>query len=103
MEATIDNSRRHLVNVARGQTQRGLDAHLAVSAEREPRFREDLHALATEDVNVMEVPMVRELRPGTDMRHLRALTALARERAPDIVHTHSSKAGVLGRLASLFA
>ncbi len=44
--------------------------------------------------------LVREIRPGCDMRAYLALTRLFRSRHPDIVHTHSSKAGVLGRAAA---
>jgi glycosyltransferase involved in cell wall biosynthesis len=45
--------------------------------------------------------MVRAIRPATDWRHLRALKEHLRAVRPDVVHTHSSKAGVLGRAASL--
>ena len=45
--------------------------------------------------------MVRPIRPARDLRHLRQIKAALRELRPDIVHTHSSKGGVLGRRASL--
>jgi glycosyltransferase involved in cell wall biosynthesis len=44
--------------------------------------------------------LVRPIAPWRDWRALRALTALFRQRRPQIVHTHSGKAGVLGRLAA---
>ncbi|MEW6302032.1 MAG: glycosyltransferase family 4 protein [Verrucomicrobiota bacterium] len=44
--------------------------------------------------------LVRPVRPWKDLRALLQLTRLFRERRPDIVHTHSGKAGVLGRLAA---
>lgn len=44
--------------------------------------------------------LVRELRPGKDWVTLRALARLFRRERYDIVHTHSSKAGILGRLAA---
>lgn len=44
--------------------------------------------------------LVREVRPVQDLRALRELRAAIRKFAPHIVHTHSSKAGVLGRLAA---
>src|SRR3989442_909262 len=47
--------------------------------------------------------MVRPLRPWRDLRALVSLTLLLRTLKPVIVHTHSSKAGVLGRLAAWFA
>jgi glycosyltransferase involved in cell wall biosynthesis len=53
---------------------------------------------------VEEVPdLVRPIRPGADWRAYRALKRRFRELAPEVVHTHSSKAGVLGRLAARVA
>lgn len=53
------------------------------------------------DYAFIEVPsLVRPVRPLTDWRARRALAALFRRLSPDIVHTHSSKAGILGRLAA---
>ena len=45
--------------------------------------------------------LVREISPLKDIRALVALTRLVAELAPDIVHTHGSKAGALGRWAAL--
>lgn len=47
--------------------------------------------------------LVREISPGQDRRALRKLTQLFREQRFDIVHTHSSKTGILGRLAGRLA
>lgn len=44
--------------------------------------------------------MVREVRPWRDWRALGQLRAQIRQVRPDVVHTHSSKAGVLGRMAA---
>lgn len=44
--------------------------------------------------------LVRPLNPWKDAIALRRLTALFRAHPPDIVHTHSGKAGILGRLAA---
>ena len=44
--------------------------------------------------------LVRPVHPLKDWLALRDLTTEFRARKPDIVHTHSSKAGVLGRLAA---
>ncbi|TWT52322.1 putative glycosyltransferase EpsD [Thalassoglobus neptunius] len=42
----------------------------------------------------------RSILPLEDMRAYRHLVRLFKERQPDLVHTHSSKAGILGRLAA---
>ena len=44
--------------------------------------------------------LVRPVHPWHDPLALLELTRLLRERRPDLVHTHSGKAGVLGRLAA---
>lgn len=44
--------------------------------------------------------LVRPVHPWRDWRACQKLTAEFRRRQPDIVHTHSGKAGVLGRLAA---
>ena len=48
-----------------------------------------------------DVPdLVRPVRPGQDRRSLKQLTALIKEQQYQIVHTHCSKAGLLGRMAA---
>lgn len=44
--------------------------------------------------------LVRSIRPMTDYRAYRRLVDLLREIGPEIVHTHSSKAGIIGRAAA---
>ena len=47
--------------------------------------------------------LVREVRPLRDLRALLALTRCFRREKFDLVHTHTSKAGILGRLAARLA
>jgi len=49
---------------------------------------------------VLMPEMVRSIRPLADWKAYRKLIALFKETQPDIVHTHSSKAGILGRAAA---
>jgi glycosyltransferase involved in cell wall biosynthesis len=44
--------------------------------------------------------LIRAVRPWTDWLAYRKLTGIFRLRRPHIVHTHSGKAGILGRLAA---
>ena len=44
-----------------------------------------------------------EIAPGADARTLTALTALIRRFRPHVVHTHTAKAGMVGRAAALTA
>jgi glycosyltransferase involved in cell wall biosynthesis len=52
--------------------------------------------------NVLRIlpSLVRPVSPWQDVRATRALTKRFRETKPDIVHTHSGKAGFVGRLAA---
>src|SRR5438067_1810981 len=47
--------------------------------------------------------LVRPIHPWKDWLALRELTAMFRAQRPNIVHTHSGKAGILGRLAAAHA
>jgi glycosyltransferase involved in cell wall biosynthesis len=58
-------------------------------------------ATALADVTLVPLPdLVREVAPGRDRRAFRALRRAMATLAPAVVHTHSSKAGILGRLAA---
>ena len=44
--------------------------------------------------------MRRPIHPARDWKCYREITKMLRERKPDVVHTHSGKAGLLGRVAA---
>jgi hypothetical protein len=53
------------------------------------------------EVPLAVVPsLCRAIHPGRDLRSYRALQRLLREFRPEVVHTHSDKGGILGRLAA---
>ena len=49
---------------------------------------------------IMESALRTPINPWSDVQALHALTTLLRERPFDVAHTHTAKAGVLGRLAA---
>lgn len=76
--------------------EHGVDAVLATGDVQEGEQEVDTLPLGT-----VRLPgLVRAPRPQDDLRALRALRRLIREVQPDVVHTHTAKAGVLGRLAA---
>ena len=69
-----------------GEVEAGESDHLALRSPGTPFHR---------------VPgLGRSPRPGDDLRALAHLTRELRHRRPDVVHTHTAKAGTLGRLAA---
>lgn len=94
----------------------GADENTALSCNEQVRngrqvyliFGRDFSAemLATLDhrVRIVRVPeLVREVSLHLDLLALFRLVALFAQIKPHIVHTHTSKAGAVGRLAALFA
>ena len=74
--------------LAHGEVRRD-EAALPCFAERYPCRRRAIPGLRP------------ELRPWHDLRALVGLVRLVRAMRPEIVHTHTAKAGMLGRLAAL--
>ena len=61
----------------------------------------DDEAAAIRNLERIPVPaLVRPVAPISDLRALASLRAAMRSFRPQVVHTHSSKAGILGRLAA---
>ena len=53
------------------------------------------------EFEIMEIPeLVREMNPVKDFKAYRKLKKIFKERQFDVVHTHSSKAGIIGRAAA---
>jgi len=100
MEATIGGTRRHLGQLAHNLGRHDVEVVVACSSLRTSDFRRDVAAMIAAGIEVVEIPMARQVRPGADLRALMKLRQLIRHGGFDVVHTHSSKAGALGRAAA---
>ncbi len=100
LEATAGGTRRYLLDVCLGLPRDRFRQTAVVSMERDPAFEQDIETLRGAGVDIQVVPMVREISLRRDLAALRQLRAYFRETPFDIIHTHSSKAGMLGRLAA---
>jgi len=82
----------------------GLDAIIATGPPADER-EGHLHARCSEaGVPLRNIPaLCREPHPAKDLQALAQLVRLVRDEAPDVVHTHTSKAGFLGRMAAQMA
>ena len=76
------------------------DAELISGPSTGPEGSLESEFNAAPGVLTIQPQLVRPVHPWNDLVALQKLTRLFRERKPDIVHTHSGKAGVLGRIAA---
>jgi len=93
----------HVVNLARGLEPHGFRTRLIAGSLEAGEG--DMSGYARErGVAVDLLPaMSRELHPGRDLGTLIALRGRFQADRPAIVHTHTAKAGTLGRLAAAWA
>lgn len=106
----LGGSQENTVLSCEGQARLGHDVHLAFGPihgpegsllQRVEQFRCETSDGVPRRISTHLVKdLVRELAPLTDLDGYRALKRLISELRPDIVHTHSSKAGILGRAAA---
>jgi glycosyltransferase involved in cell wall biosynthesis len=83
---------------------RGLSRQSLIGDQEARSVEKNLAALERDGVVVVTIPeLVRELAPLTEFRAFLCLFRLFRKRRPQIVHTHTSKAGILGRWAAFFS
>lgn len=83
-----------------GQARRGHDVQIVCGPTTGPEGTLVPEALA-KGVDYVELPpLLRELSPLNEIRAYVALRRAIRAYKPDVVHTHSSKAGILGRIAA---
>lgn len=99
-------SQENTVLSCEGQAALGHDVHLAYGPIFGPEGSyfdraNDFVAPNGNRITMHEVPnMVREISPIKDAKGYLELKKLIEELKPDVVHTHSSKAGVIGRAAA---
>jgi len=92
---------RHVIRIDAALARRGWRTRL-VTGQCEHHEIDLLDEARDRGVDVTVVPELgRSLRPGRDTASLIALRRLVREVEPAVVHTHTAKAGLLGRMAVL--
>jgi len=92
---SIGGAQRHVAELCMAAVEQGHEVHLAYGGEC---------ALAAEELGgVIQHPLsdlVRPIAPWKDTMALLSLRKLIADLQPDLVATHSTKAGLLGRLAA---
>jgi len=97
MECTIGGTRRHLRDLALGFAARGHEVGVVAAALRDPGMLRDMQRFREAGVRVQRLDMVRAITPLRDAWHALRVAGRVAFRGWDVVHTHSSKAGALGR------
>lgn len=99
----IGGAQENTLLTCRGLVERGHKVTLACGPETGPEgsLWEEASGCGCEIVTIR--PLRRAVRPADDWRAFRDLRVLFRRLNPDVVHTHSSKAGILGRFAAASA
>lgn len=101
LEATIGGTRRHLRDLALGLRERGFSVHVAYSALRDPDFVRDIGLFRSHGIGLTEIPMRRRPSPLRDFGAVIRLRCLIRQFKPNVIHLHSTKAGLVGRVAAI--
>jgi len=85
--------------------QRALGHDVVVVAGRMHAGEASMESIASRlNVPYLHVPtLMREVSPANDIRTIVTLRCRLRQRRPDVLHTHTAKAGSTGRLAALIA
>lgn len=94
---------RHVLDVARGQAERGHEVGIFCDATTGGARADAVFGELSEilSLGITRVPMSR-YPSATDFAALRESNALRGRLQPDVVHCHGSKGGVYGRLPALF-
>lgn len=82
------------------QQKPGVEVHLVSGSETGPEGSLACTFADSPQTLTLIPELVRSVHPFKDILARRRLTEIFRQQKPDVVHTHSGKAGVLGRLAA---
>lgn len=104
LEATGGGTKRHLLDLIQGTDKEVLTHSVACPQHRHHSKHETLlPELIEAGIPYYLIDLRRALDPWHDLKALVQLLLLLRREQFDLIHVHSSKAGILGRIATLLA
>jgi len=104
LEPFVGGVRTWVCTVLVRLVENGFDVTLICSLNRSrPNDDVQIRELRDAGIKVHIVPMNRRISPLRDLRSFVRILGLLKKNRFDIVHTHSSKAGALGRIAAVLA
>lgn len=78
-----------------------IETYIVYSNKRKEITQEQIDQDFPPSIRLIPIEMERELKPLQDLRSTFALRKTIKQLRPDVIHLHSSKAGVIGRWASI--
>ena len=97
----IGGAQENTVATVLGLRQKaGVEINLISGPTTGPEGSLESEFAGTPEILTVVPELVRPIHPLKDFLALQKLTQILREQKPHIVHTHSGKAGILGRLAA---
>lgn len=100
LEATGGGTRRHITQILLHLDLDKFEPILFCAVKRDRAFINDIELIRQRRIKVVIFPMNRAISPVSDLCAILKMTGAIRKEKPDIVHTHSSKAGIIGRIAA---
>lgn len=76
------------------------ETYIIYSNKRKENKQDQINKDFPSSIQLIPIEMERELKPKQDIRATFALRKVIKQLKPDVIHLHSSKAGVIGRWAS---
>lgn len=92
--------RRHVMDLINGLDTNQFSLTLIYGNRVDATFLNNISNLKRRAELINVCYLTREISPKNDVKALRDIKRVMKEYKPDIVHCHSSKAGVLGRMAA---
>lgn len=96
----IGGAQENTVSTVLGLLDRGIDTELISGPTGGSEGSLEGEFAGRPGALIFQESLVRPIAPWQDLKAVRELTRRYRETRPDIVHTHSGKAGVVGRVAA---
>jgi len=101
IEATAGGTRRHLRDILLAFPRTEIEFRLVCATRRDPDFLADVRDYRARGIPVHVLDMRRAPNVWIDGIAIRALRRIFSKMQCDLVHLHSGKAGLLGRIAAL--
>lgn len=84
------------------EINKNIETTIIYSGNRKEIDPQKIKSEFSDGVNLIQVNMVREFSPLEDFKSVIKLAKELKKINPDVIHLHSSKAGVLGKIAYFF-